>query len=218
MGASQSKSTVEQLSVAITNVAASVIQECIVDAKVSQNAVFNIDDATFQGNTVSMSQSTTVNTQCFGNSSLEMNLQNDIVEAIKNVSSAQGVGISSASQESSLRTLVENSITLKNVQKNYTALSQDQNLFFNFTGGLIKDNTFDMNQGASVFSAAVLKTVSDVGLLNSISTKIDAAAQAKGVSLADFLPDVGQLAMIAAIGIVGLVGFMMVRGSVSQRR
>lgn len=207
MGASQSKSTVTQISKIITDVSASVVQKCLVGVSANQNTVFNLQKGSIKNSTISVKQSTQVSSSCWQDSSLQSKLQNDIIAAIKNFAEAGGVGISSANSATYIETLVKNNIVLSSVQEAQTKLTLEQNQAFNYGEVTIENSTFDISQGAELFAASVLRVATDSGVVNAVSTTIDAGATAKGVSLADFLPDVGQLAMLAGIAVVVLLGY-----------
>jgi hypothetical protein len=222
MGGSKSKSVIDSVQQQITQVAMDTVQDCMVSTDQSQ--VVTSSNAGWQfGGTTRVSQQTDVKSQCFQNSSKQANLQNDITQIIKNAADASGVGITSvigastSVAEAKLRTLIQNNITMTNIQKNYNIIKQQQQVtLINTQSGVQIAKSVDISQGASVFAAATLKAVDSTGILNSLALSIDQQSKATTTNPLDFIANiVGSVTsaistvwIAIAVAIIAVIGFL----------
>lgn len=183
MGGSSSKTIINQLSEVISNIAMETVQDCLVTADQSQ--VINVNNSGWSifGN-YTLKQSTEVASQCFSDVKKQVDLQNKIIAAIAQTSTAQGTGIlsafgsSSSYAETNLTSIIRNNVTMSNIQKNYNIIKQTQTANINNAGFSLSTNV-NLTQGADVFAVSTLQEIDKAGIFNTISTHIDQESTAK---------------------------------------
>lgn len=229
MGGSKSKSAVESLTSQINDIAMNTVQDCLVQT--GQKQVVSASNAGWQfGNAIRIAQTTSVSSQCFMNSQKQVDLQNKIYQAVKNTADASGVAVLSAigssksEADTKLITMIRNSVTMQNIQKNYNIITQTQEVTIkNESTGVQFINSIDISQGAEVFAAATLKTVNDVGIINALTTSIDNQSKATTENPLEFISRVaGNIAgaigssftyiAIAVVVILGIIAYTVVSG------
>lgn len=209
-GKTESETVIEDLSKTITNIAMSNINRCVVNSSQEQDAVIkNSGFKIFSRNTVS--QTTTVNASCAMNSSLEANLQNDIISAISQKTTSTGHGILSAfgnteaSARATLATIIESNVKMENIMEMYNRIEQKQR-----TGsendGVVLVEVNDFSQGAQVFAAATLSALENAGVFNTIRHHIDQVSSAESKNPFSFLTDMfGTFTWAILVGFLFLV-------------
>jgi len=214
MGGSKSKSAITSLNTQITNIATNIVQSCVVNTGQTQTVVSN--NTGFQlGSTLSVVQTTSISSSCFQDASLQANLQNQITSAIQQTATANGVallggvGASQSSADSYISNIIKNNVTLSNIQNNYNTITQNQSVTINNSGEQIF-STVDISQGATVFAAATLKTVSDTGVLNALAASIDQQSTATTSNPLDFIANiVTGVASAISDSVMSMVAFVI---------
>lgn len=193
MGGTQSKAAVNSVTKAVAEVAAQNIQSCVYTSTQSQNNT--IVNAGFSlGGLFSATQGTDVKTECFQDSARQTKLQNDIANAISNVSTSTGdalwsaFGASKSDAVTNIKTELETKVTLTNIQTNLTAIKQDQKNSYTNTGLSLWD-TVTFSQGAQLFAQATQKSVEDTGILTTIKNHVDQTSTAVTRSPFAFISD-----------------------------
>lgn len=195
-GESKSKNIVNSISRSITDIAASSVQDCQVLSSQRQHLVVETTGISI-GGTIDMTQATDISSSCFQDVAREQKIQNEIINAVKQVASAQvgtlqGLlgGDSEASTETYLESLIKTNVTMRNIQLHYNSIVQSQILHRKITGVGMFD-AIRMKQGAVIFAVSTLKVVERTGLFNHIAAQIDSTAEAKPAPWFDFGFDLG---------------------------
>jgi hypothetical protein len=111
-------------------------------------------------------------------------MQNKIIAAIAQTTTAQGTGIlsafgsSSSSAETNLTSIIRNNVTMSNIQKNYNIIKQSQTANIN-NAGFSLSTKVNLTQGADVFAISTLQEIDKAGIFNTISTHVDQESTAK---------------------------------------
>lgn len=196
MGGSESKSVVNQLSQAITDIAMKSVLDCQVATTQDQNLLVENTGWTLFGS-YKLEQTSDIKSSCFTDSKRQTQLQNDIINAIKNATTAAGgslmpaFGDTSSNSETNLTSLVKTSITSSNLQKNYNSIKQSQNVTFK-NSGVVGFQQLQLTQGAQIFAASTLKALDDAGVFNAIKNQVDQTSSASN-SLFNFDLGLGSL-------------------------
>jgi hypothetical protein len=230
MGGSQAKTAINNLNTQITNIATSVIQQCVVNTGQTQTVSSN--NSGFQlGSTLSVTQTTSVSSSCFSNASIQTNLQNQITSAIQQTANANGVallgavGASQTNASTYIQNTITNNVTMKNIQQNYNTIMQTQSVTINNSGQQLF-STVDITQGATVFANATLQAVSNTGILNALSNSIAQQSTATTSNPLDFIANiVGSVAtaissslayvVIFVIAVIAGIGYLLLGGASS---
>jgi len=172
MGGSQSTTTAKMLEESITKMSTSIVQSCL--AETTQNQSLDINNTgTMGSSTFNMNQASTIKSSCFQNSQLQTQLQNQIMSTIEQVAKAQGdalwsaIGASKTSSNTSIKDVINNDVTLSNIQKNYDMIKQSQSTTVNNTG-TFQGITVNMSEGASIFSAATNALLNSTGITDAV--------------------------------------------------
>lgn len=179
----ESETTLERISQAITDVSISAVQHCVSNVKQEQTAEI-VNTGWFAGGTVTVEQETEIKSSCFSDSSLSAKLQNDIINTIMQSSTSTGQAIfpafngNSAKARTHLETLFKNGFSMQNVQKSYNDIKQKQTVKF-INAGVMAGVDINVRQGAKVFAAAVLKQVENLGVFNTIEEYIKQEVETK---------------------------------------
>jgi hypothetical protein len=182
MGGSESKSVVNQLSETITNIAMNSVLDCQVAAVQDQNLLVENTGWNLFGS-YKLEQTSDIKSSCFTDSKRQTQLQNEIINAVKNATTASGgsimpaFGDTSSNSETNLTNIVRTSITSSNLQKNYNSIRQAQNVTFK-NSGVVGFQQLQLTQGAQIFAASTLKALDDAGIFNAITTHIDQKSSA----------------------------------------
>lgn len=183
MGNSESSTTVNSLSEVITNVAMSTVQDCVVVSEQAQSDTYVNNGFTLWSGTT-LEQQTEVRSQCFSDVKRQAELQNKIIQEISQATSATGMallpafGDTKSSATTNLTSLVENNITMSNIQKSYNGIKQGQTVdHVNNQVWLVRN--VNLKQGAEVFAAATLQEVQKAGILTDIEKYVDQTSSAK---------------------------------------
>lgn len=182
MGGSQSKAVIEQLSAVITDISIQSVQNCVVNVDSTQVVKAN-NTGWDVGGSVVVEQTTEVKQECLQDSQRTQNLQNQIINAISQASTADGIalisafGASKAEAETKLKSIVQSSINTGSTMNAYNTIRQSQSVEYNNSGVRV-GTSFSARQGAQVYAAAVLKQLDNAGVFNTIQNKIDQSAKA----------------------------------------
>lgn len=191
MGGSQSKTVVNQLSQQISNIATSIVQNCEVAANQSQNLIVNNSGFKFWGS-YKLEQQSDINSQCFSDLNKQTQLQNQIEQTISQATTSQNVallgafGSSTSSARANLKNIIQNNITMNNIQNSYNSIRQSQNASFSNSGVVIIESV-ELIQGSKLFAAAVLKEIDKTGIFNSVSSYVDQQAKSSQENPLDFI-------------------------------
>lgn len=225
MGGSSSKTVLNQLTQSINNIAVNSVLDCQTSSTQDQSTVVNNSGLLLWG-TYKMKQTSDINVSCMQDSKRITKLQNDIINNIKQASTAEGqsilgaFGSSSSSANTNLTMIIQNSVTSSNLQKNYTTIKQNQKISFT-NSGVIGYIQSDLTQGATIFAAATLKSLDDAGVFNKIGSYVDQSSTAKGGSLFDFgslfSGNISSYVMIFLLAIILFVVYRVYSGGMSKK-
>lgn len=191
MGGSSSKTAINNLSEQITNVAMSTVQSCEVSSVQSQS--INASNSGFRlwGN-YKLEQTTDISAQCFSDVQKQTELQNKIIQAISQATTADNIaligafGRSNAEATANLTNIVKNNITMSNIQRSYNSIKQEQTANFSNSGVVLFDSV-SLTQGGKIFAAATLSELDRAGIFNTIQTNLDQSATATMANPLDFI-------------------------------
>ncbi len=210
MGGSQSRAAISEISQQINDIAVSTVNDCLTSSDQSQSLTVNNSGLRLWGS-YTMDQQSEVTSQCFSDVNRQMNLQNAIINAIAQKSTADGVailsafGASTAEASANLSNIIKNNITMSNIQRSYNLIKQKQSATFN-NSGIIGYEQVALTQGDKLFAAATLTEVDRTGIFNMIENKIDQDASAKTSNPLDFISDLfSNIAMVIALVIVVII-------------
>jgi len=182
MGSSHSSTVINDLVKSITNISTNIVQDCVVNSTQSQTTSINNSGFTL-GQSIGVSQATTISDLCWSSTNLQTKLQNEIINTIQQAAKSNSIALlptlsgSSSDASTVIKDLITTNVTLSNIQKNYNDIVQKQNTSIS-NSGLTFLQSIDVTQGAKVFAAATLQTVADTGILNSISQALDQTSTA----------------------------------------
>lgn len=191
MGGSSSKTSINQLSQALTNVAMSSVQDCQVSATQTQNLSVNNTGFRLWG-TYHLDQQSEIRSDCFSDVAKQADLQNKIISTIAQSTTAQSIallgafGTSASDASANLSNIVKNNVTMSNIQKSYNTLKQTQNASFN-NSGVVGFEQVDLTQGSKLFAAATLQEIDKAGVFNQISSYLDQQSSATQANPLDFI-------------------------------
>lgn len=208
MGGSESKTVVNQLSQVISDISMKSVLDCQVTADQTQNAVVNNTGWVLFG-TYKLEQATDIKSSCFSDTKRQAQFQNDVINAIKQASTASGssimpaFGSTSSSSETNLTSIIKNTLTTSTLQKNYNAIKQNQNVTFN-NAGIVGYQQVQLTQGAQIFAASTLKALDDAGVFNTIKSHVDQTSDASNslFSFGSLFSGLGSYAYIFIFAIV----------------
>lgn len=204
MGKSHSKAVIENITENITNIAVSTVQDCEVSSHQEQTITVENTGFTFW-DSYKVVQLTEITNECFSNTEKELELQNKIINEIKQSITNQGISLLDAfgktkqEAEVNLSNLIKTAIKFDNINKTYTRILQEQRANFSNSGILIF-RTAEVIQGSKIFAAATIHELNRVGVFNIIENHIDQELQKKSTSILDNLTMV-VIVIIAAIGV-----------------
>ncbi len=189
MGQTKSKAAVKSLSEQISSIASSTVQSCVVTSEQTQSQE-TVNNGWSFWTTVKLDQQTDVSSTCFSDTSKQIDLQNKIISAITNASTAEGVGVVSAFGASkstavtNLTAKIQSSVTMSNIQRSYNSIKQSQSAKYTNNGVALFTN-IELVQGAKLFAAATLKEMDTAGIFNDIGNYVDQQSSAKTSSPLD---------------------------------
>lgn len=191
MGATESKTTVQSLSEAITNVAASTVQSCEVSS--TQNQSVNVVNTGIRlWGSYKLDQQSDIQSSCFSDVTKQTQLQNRIIDTISQATSASSVAVLSSfgptnsSASANLSNIVRNNIKMSNIQQSYNEIKQNQSASFT-NSGVIGFEQVELTQGAKIFAAATLQEMDKAGIFNTIESHIDQTSKATVENPLDFI-------------------------------
>jgi hypothetical protein len=191
MGGSQSSSEITALSQAISNVVENSVQQCVVNATQDQSVAVN-NSGWSLGGSYTLEQTSSISSQCFADHQMETQLQNKIIDVISQSATSNSIaligafGTSTADAKANLSSIIQNNVTMNNIQTNYNVISQTQKATFNNSGVLLFQ-TASLTQGSKIFAAATLKTIDNAGVFNTIDKYISQTSTATQTNPLDFI-------------------------------
>ena len=216
MGASVSKTEVKNLTDVMNSVIMQNVQDCV--TQVTQTQDVRAANYGFQfGNSTGIKQTTIIRSDCFSDLQKQTDLQNQLIETIKNYSTASGVGVvgilsaSVSESNTNVENIIRNSVKMESIQRNYNAIMQSQNVDVTNYGVQFFGQT-TVAQGAEAFAQATMQEIAKTGLFNSIATAIDQSSEAKIENPLDAIASLfGSFGMMvfAVIGFVILIFIAM---------
>ncbi len=215
MGGTKSKATINQLSGLITNIAVNNVASCLTTSRQNQNITITNDGFRFWTN-YKIKQTSYINVSCVQNANFQTRLQNDIINAIAQTTSSEGVALLSAfgrttsEATTNLTNIVQNNIKVSNIMETVSEVEQTQNIKSINNYVWIFDN-LEAVQGSEVFAAATLKSVQDAGIFNTIENKIDQEARAKETNPLAWIGNIASTIALVLLFIV-LVIFAIIYG------
>lgn len=173
------------------------------------------------GSSYKVTQQSDVSMECFSNVSKQMELQsrliNDIAQATTSENQAVWPAFGSNRSEAvnTIRNIVESNVTMRNIQRTYMEIRQEQTVNFRNAGVMAFSNV-EIAQGNKLFAAATLKEVERAGIFTAIENYVDQTASSKTAGPLDALADFGKYILIALafiiIVVVGVLAAMYARG------
>jgi hypothetical protein len=209
MGASESKSIINQLSTAITQVCMDTSQSCEVNSEQNQNIVVNNSGFKLWGS-YSLDQQTDIDMKCFSNTNRDITLQNKLIQTISNTSTSKGLGLlgafgaSGSEAKTNLTNMIKNNITVQNIQKSMASIKQSQGAIFSNSGVILVDNV-DLKQGGKLLAAATLQELDRIGVFNTISNYVDQKSSAETKGPLDFIGESMSITIIVIFLIIFVV-------------
>jgi hypothetical protein len=207
MGGSASTTAVNELSTAISNVAISTVQSCEVSVSQDQSLNINNSGLSLWGN-YKLQQQTDISSTCFSDVQKQTQLQNAIMNTIAQTSTADGVallsafGASTADATANLTSLIQNNVTMSNIQQSYNNIKQNQSATVTNSGVMVYTQV-ELTQGAKIFAAATLQEVDKAGIFNQISSYVDQKSTATTSNPLDFLSKIfGAISSSIVMGII----------------
>lgn len=191
MGGSQSKTVINSLSQTISNIAMQTVMSCEVASDQSQDLVVTNSGFKLWGS-YKLEQQTDIKSECFSDVTKQADLQNKIIQAISQTSTADNVALlgafssSNASAIANLTNIVKNNVTMSNIQKSYIQIRQKQTATIGNKGVVVFEQV-ELTQGSKIFAAATLQEIDKAGIFNQISSHVDQAAAAKQENPLDFI-------------------------------
>jgi hypothetical protein len=210
MGGTESKTVIATLSEVVNNVAMSTVQSCEVDVAQNQSLVVNNTGVKLWGS-YKLEQTSEIMASCFSDVSKQAELQNSLIQAISQATSATGLAVLDAfgktksEAAANLSNTIKNNVTMYNIQRSYNAIKQRQSAVFN-NSGIVGYEKGELTQGSKIFAAATLQEMDKAGIFNKIEEHIDQKSTAKTENPLDFLAK-----MIGAIGgsMMGMVALFV---------
>lgn len=205
---SKAKSVINSLSEQITQVAAETVLTC----EVSSGQVQSLDSVNsgFKlWSSAQMIQTTDVDSKCFSDSTRQLELQNKVINAISQSTTADGLavlsafGASKSSATTNLSSIVRNNVTMSNIQKQYTAIQQSQTAKFTNSGVIIVES-IKLTQGSQIFAAATLKVLDTAGVFNTIEAHVTQQTAAETSGIFDFGMTGYILILVVIIAIIAV--------------
>ncbi len=191
MGGSESRTAVESLSSAISNVVISTVQSCEVAATQDQTLVVTNTGFKLWG-TYKLDQQSDISASCFSDVNKQTDIQNKIIDTIAQSTSASNIallgafGSSSADARAALTNIVKNNITMSNIQNSYTTIKQNQAARFS-NSGVIGFEQVELTQGSKLFAAAALQEIDRAGIFNQVASYVDQHSTATMENPLDFI-------------------------------
>ena len=139
-----------------------------------------------------LEQQSEINAPCFSDTKKQIDLQNKIITAITQASSANSIallgafGSSTSEATANLTNIVRNQITMSNIQQSYSSIKQQQSAKF-INKGVIGFEQAELVQGAKLFAAATLQEVDKAGIFNTISSYVDQKSTASQENPLEFI-------------------------------
>lgn len=226
MGGTSSKSEINQLTETISNIAMTNITKCQSSSNQNQNVVIRNTGFRLWTN-YKIKQTSTIDSTCAQDTAMQAKLQNDIIAAIGNKSTAEGIAFLSAfgntrsEATTNLTNRVRNNVTMSNIMTHYNNISQSQNIESVNEFIWLFDN-LEAVQGSEIFAAATLQSVQDADILNQIKTYIDQTSKAKEENpmqwIADIVGGMAQAVLLVVLFIILIIIAMIwaVRGGASR--
>lgn len=191
MGGSESKTSITALSEQVNNICTNIAQTCETVSTQNQHSTVNNTGIKLFGS-YTYEQRTEIRADCFNDAKKQTQLQNDIISAISQASSASNVALlgafssSKSSAEVNLTNIIRNNVTMNNIQKSYTSITQDQDVNFG-NDGIIVFEQAKLSQGSQIFAAATLQVMDKAGIFNKIANHIDQKSSATQENPLDFI-------------------------------
>lgn len=203
MGASESKTVVNNLAEVSANIAMSTMQDCSTTSSISQEV--NIDNKGWNvfGRT-NVAQSSVIDAKCYSDVNRQTDMQNKLIDAIKQAATSENVSLLGAfgntvsSAEANLTQIVRNNITFKNIQQAYNEIQMDQKVNYQNSGVSIF-STVDISQGSQIFAAATLKEMDNAKIFNDIANYVDQQAKSTVKNPFDIFGGIGRTLIIVAV-------------------
>lgn len=191
MGGSESKTSITALSEQINNICTNITQTCETVSTQNQHSTVNNSGIKLFGS-YTYEQSTEIRADCFSDVKKQTQLQNDIISAISQASSASNIALlgafssSKSSADVNLTNIIRNNVTMNNIQKSYTSITQDQSVNFGNTGLIVFEQA-KLSQGSQIFAAATLQVMDRADIFNKIANHIDQKSSATQENPLDFI-------------------------------
>lgn len=194
MGNTKSKSTVSAVSKNISDVVSRTVQSCEVAAEQDQN--LNVVNNGFSfWTSYTLKQESDISSTCFSNKQMQANLQAAVKNAIEQSAATTAVaflpafGSTKSEASANISTIVENYVTMENIQKQYSKIRQAQTA--NFTNNSVNlFQSVDLMQGSTLFAAATLKVLEDAGLFTTIENYAKQETSTEVTNPLDFIADI----------------------------
>ncbi len=222
MGGSSSKSEVKQLSKALTEIAMQTVQSCEVSSQ--QKQILEVKNTGLKlWGAYKLDQQTEIRGECFSDTKKQADLQSKLIKTVAQSSTAQGVaflsafGASDSEAKTKLTSIIKNNVTMKNIQKSYNKIKQEQKAKFT-NSGVIGFEQAELTQGSKIFAAATLQEMDKVGIFNQIETHLDQKSVAKTDNPMDFIANMinsmtSHLLYIAFFFVIVIAAVMLLKSA-----
>ncbi len=230
MGAQSSTSVINDINTRVTNVVAKSVVNCNTTSTQTQDQNVEITGWFSAGDTnVTATQTVVFDIKCATSSDMMSKIQNDITSAIAATTTSSGVSVlpafgnTSANAMINLHNAITSNVTSTNIINNYNTImqSQKQNVINRVLFQFGSTNV-TATQGAKVFVDAVLKAVTDSGVLSNIQSQLQQQSSAVSANPLDFITKtvsalftgitgfISSWAVIPLAFIIGLVVFLVI--------
>jgi len=230
MGGTQSKSVINQVTEISVKATMRTIQECSTAATQSQLIDLQAKGDITIGD-VTQRQGVQVDSKCLAQSDKQVKIRNDVAAAIANYAEAQGpavlslLGASKSEATVNIQNRLPMSFNMDTIQKNVTAVMQNQKIAVKSTEGKIIAGALTQEQTAQIVAKSIVADKSYASALNDISNKIAQGSKAKSTNpIADIISSIGTaftgwivyIAIAIIVIVAAILGLRVMRAGKSQ--
>lgn len=224
MGGSSSKATITSLSETINSAVMSTIQSCETTSDQSQNLTV-VNEGWKLFGSYRLEQQSDIKASCFSDAQKQTDIQNKIINEIKQASTASSIallgafGSSTSDATANLTNIVRNNVTMSNIQQSYIAIKQKQSATF-INKGVMGFEQAELVQGSKLFAAATLQEIDKAGIFNTIESYVDQKSTASQENPLEFISraigsvvggissTIMWIVIIIAIALFGIIAVM----------
>lgn len=148
--------------------------------------------------------------ECFSDVRKQMDLQARLINDIMQESTTEGqavwpaFGSNQSEAANTIKNIVENNVTMNNIQRSYMEIRQNQAVNFR-NEGVMAFSDVEIAQGNKLFAAATLKEVERAGIFTAIENYVDQTSSSRTAGPLEFLGDAGMYIIAAIVFIIIVV-------------